>query len=98
MSLQYTNKAPIEVVLENGQFARIRRPTRGDFIKSFGSFPNDTTMAMAVLITLTTTVDDEPLTLEQWMDADFELTAPIQNAIGKIFQAADKSQNKGGVA
>jgi hypothetical protein len=99
MKLQHPKRDPsVEVVLEDGRFAKIRRVTRGDVIQAFAAAKGESLLMMAVLVTLTTTIDDEPIQMADWLDADNEFTEPIMVALGKMFDQARANPNKGGVA
>lgn len=100
MNLQHPKREPyIEVVLEDGRFARIRRPTRGDWVLAFAAAGiNNVAMALAIMTTRITTIDGESMTLDDWLAADAEFTNPISEAINTLSKMANDNPNKGGVA
>jgi hypothetical protein len=74
-----------ELVLPSGRFARIRKVTLADLIISH----NDNAMASMVgIAALTTTVDGEKLTSEQWADMEIEEAMPILKHIARSLQEA----------
>jgi hypothetical protein len=88
----------MEVVLEDGRFARIRRPVRGDWVAAFSAANGDIHMAMAIFTASITTIDGEPMTIKDWLDADVELTQPIAEVISRMSALSNSNPNKGGVA
>jgi len=100
VNLQHPKREPfVEVVLEDGRFARIRRPTRGDWVVAFATAGlNNVAMALAIMTTRITTIDGEPITIDDWLSADAEFTAPISEAIDRLAKMANENPNRGGVA
>jgi hypothetical protein len=75
----------IELVLPSGRFARIRKITLADMMISH----SDNSMASMVgLATLTTTVDGEWLTAEQWADMEIDEAMPILRHIASSLKEA----------
>lgn len=100
MNLEHPKREPfVEVVLEDGRFARIRRPTRGDWVFAFAAAGlNNISMAMAILTARVTTIDGEEITLEDWLSADVEFTLPISSAIDRLAKIANENPNRSGVS
>lgn len=101
MKLAHPKRDPfMEVVLEDGRFARIRRLTRCDWCAGFAGAGNPTNFAilMAIVVSRTTTVDDEAISISDWMESDTEFTEPIVNAINTMLRQANENPNKGGIA
>lgn len=73
--------AELEIVLANGQFAAIRRPTFLDM--AYAHHPNEM-IFMAQLAARIVTLDDEPITYDQFACLDAELAMPIANHIGTM--------------
>jgi hypothetical protein len=84
---------PIEVVLQDGKFAAIRRPSRRDFVEMAIRAKGDANMLMPNLVSLLVTIDGDAMTVDEWLDSDFEATAPIANVIESLLKKA--SDNKG---
>lgn len=72
MNLSHPKREPfLEVVLEDGRFARIRRPTRGDWVFAFATAGlNNVAMAMAIMTTRLTTIDGEQMLIDDWLAAN----------------------------
>lgn len=85
----------VEVVLEDGRFARIRRPTVGDMATAYDPNPS---LFSAKLATIITDLDGERFTLADYLHSDAELMLPITSAVAKFFQAMVANPHKGGVA
>jgi hypothetical protein len=84
---------PIEVVLQDGKFAAIRRPSRRDFVEMCVRAKGDANMMMPHLVALLVTIDGEQMSVEEWLDSDFEASAPIAHVIDGLLKKA--SENKG---
>lgn len=82
-----------EIVLPSGQFARIRPPLVRD-VSLASQFPPE--QFMAALISLTVTLDDERLTVEEVMNMEYGNMLPVYEAMGNRMKLAMKT--KDGVA
>lgn len=72
-----------EMVLPvSGRFARIRKPTVGDFLLTLGH--ENPALALAARVI---TIDDERITAEQLGQMDIDEAAPMLARIGKILDA-----------
>lgn len=75
--------ADVELVLPSGRFARVRPITVRDLIVAF----DDNSLAMqAKLVALTTTIDGQPLHLEQWVEMELDEFYPIMTHIGDVLR------------
>ena len=82
-------KPIFECVLPDGRFARIRTVTWGDVLQAL-IVPNVMLPALAVRVC---TLDEKPLTLEEWLEQDLEDVAPIIAELNKRIAALNN--NKG---
>lgn len=92
MKLTNPNAKPIEVVLDDGRFASIKRPTRGDLVEMVVRAAGDMNMLIPHLVAMLVQIDGEPISVQEWLDSDFEASAPIANALDAILKSAGNNR------
>lgn len=78
-----------EIVLPSGKFAKIRKLATGDVASAFQA--NQGLYAMSILMQLTTTLDDRPLSLQEVLAMDYEETLPVFRSLTKQIERATKT-------